>query len=175
MHIIFESHATSVDNERGIASGHNDSPLLSTKGFLQAQELGRRYETKPIKNVFCSDLRRSRDTAHIAFAGKGIKIFEDQRLREWNYGLHNGAEVARVEKEKKSHIYTPFPGGESLLMALDRIYDFLEQQRVDTQDPFLIIGHRVVFYALEHLLDMRSLEEIVAGPWCWQPGWEYHF
>jgi len=40
--IIFESHSTSVDNEKGVASGQLD-PALSEKGKNQAIELGKRY------------------------------------------------------------------------------------------------------------------------------------
>jgi broad specificity phosphatase PhoE len=76
--IIFKSHATSTDNENGIASGHNDSPL-SPKGISQASDLGMRYGKTAFCKVFCSDLMRSNATAKIAFNRRDIEIILDQK------------------------------------------------------------------------------------------------
>lgn len=173
MTVIFESHATSVDNEQGIASGHHDSPL-SRKGMLQAHDLGTRYLDIAIEVVYCSDLIRSRDTAKIAFKSRDLNIMEDTRLREWNYGDLNGSEAKEIETQKKRYIHTPFPNGESLLIALKRIDEFLDDISANGHNkPLLIIGHRAVFYALEHRYKKCPLEELVAKPWSWQPGWAY--
>jgi len=40
--LVFETHATSLDNEAGLASGHHDV-ALSPDGRRQAAELGRRH------------------------------------------------------------------------------------------------------------------------------------
>ena len=64
--IIFESHATSIDNEKGIASGWLD-PSLSEKGVEQAKELGQRYRAESPRIIYVSDLKRSYETAKIAF------------------------------------------------------------------------------------------------------------
>lgn len=53
--VYYSPHATSVDNEAGRASGHNDVPL-SELGREQAQELGRHYATKSLDAVFCSEI-----------------------------------------------------------------------------------------------------------------------
>ena len=45
--IIFETHSTSLDNEAGIASGHNDVDL-SEMGLRQAKELAERYVDESI-------------------------------------------------------------------------------------------------------------------------------
>lgn len=175
MTIIFESHSTSVDNELGIASGHLNSPL-SEKGILQAQDLGTRYQDEAIEVVYCSDLIRSWETAKTAFVKKNIKIIEDSRLREWNYGKYNGALASEVEKLKKHYIHQPFPDGESLMMALNRMDGLLDTicDRMTFKKPVLIIGHRAVFYALEHRFNNCPLEELVARTWSWQPGLRYY-
>jgi hypothetical protein len=51
--IIFATHATSLDNERGLASGWYDADL-SPRGIEQAQELGARYAEERFDAVFCS-------------------------------------------------------------------------------------------------------------------------
>ncbi|HEX4526496.1 MAG TPA: phosphoglycerate mutase family protein, partial [Gaiellaceae bacterium] len=60
--VIFETHSTSVDNERGIATGWNQGELSET-GRTQARELGDRRRDDGIAIVFTSDLRRAVETA----------------------------------------------------------------------------------------------------------------
>lgn len=67
--IIFESHATTFDNEAHLSSGHNDV-ALSPLGIKQAKELGERYKNVHFDVIFCSDLQRSYKTAEIAFGNK---------------------------------------------------------------------------------------------------------
>ena len=83
--IVFETHSISVDNERGVATGWLPG-RLSEKGRALARELGERRRDDNISAVFSSDLARAIETAEIAFAGVGIPIVRDWRLRECNYG-----------------------------------------------------------------------------------------
>jgi len=167
--LFFETHSSSVDNETGIASGILDPPLSET-GRKQAQNLGQRYKDKKISALYCSDLQRAYITASIAFGYLNIPIIQDPCLREWNYGNFNGSLASEVELLKPSHIEQPFPNGESLLDAIQRVSNCL--QTID-KGNIVLIGHRVVYYALEHLFKKRSLKELVITPWHWQPGWVY--
>jgi hypothetical protein len=63
--VVFESHATSLDNEAGLASGWFDVALSAT-GEEQARQLGSRRRNEDFAAVFCSDLVRSFRTAEIA-------------------------------------------------------------------------------------------------------------
>jgi broad specificity phosphatase PhoE len=71
--IIFESHAVSEDNERGIATGWLPG-RLSARGRRLAAELGARYRHTDLAAVFTSDLHRAVETAQIAFAGTPVPI-----------------------------------------------------------------------------------------------------
>ena len=73
--LIFESHATSLDNELGISSGILDSPL-SEKGRQQAKDFGLRYINSNISIVYVSDLKRSFETAEIAFVSRNVPIIK---------------------------------------------------------------------------------------------------
>ena len=172
--IRFETHATSVDNERGVASGYSDVDL-SARGEAQARELGARYRDSPPACVFCSDLRRSYRTAEIAFGGSGVPVVRDRRLRECDYGEFAGQPADLVRGEKLKRIHVPFPGGESYEQALERGRDFLAELR-DCRDgqTILIIGHRATQHALEHWINGRSIEEALSAPFRWRPGWTYH-
>lgn len=170
--IVFETHATSVDNENHIASGHLDTPL-SGIGKRQARNLGERHRERNLDAIFCSDLERSYRTAEIAFEDKFL-IIQDKRLREADYGNFAGQPRRKIESLKLHHIRQPFPNGESWEQAVARIKNFLEDLLTHRfGKTVLIIGHRATQYGLEHWIKNIPLEDVVAAPWKWQPGWEY--
>lgn len=169
MKLWFETHSTSDDNERGVASGHLDVPL-SERGRLQAAELGLRYADRALAVVYTSDLKRASDTGEIAFAGRHLEIRQDPRLRECDYGTWSGCPVQKLDSARADFIETPFPEGESYREVVRRMENFLQEMK---SGPVLVIAHRAPWYALEHLVLGRDLAEVVASHWKWQPGWEY--
>ncbi len=170
--LIYESHSTSEDNEKKIASGHLDPPLSET-GKQQATALGNRYLRNPPDIIFCSDLKRSYETAQIAFPH--VLRIQTPLLREWDYGIYNGKSVEEVEHLKSLHIQHPFPKGENLKSATARILNFLDEQlEKSPYQRIMIIAHRSAFYALEHRYHRQSLESIVNTPWVWREGWIYN-
>lgn len=170
--LYFETHATSDDNERGVASGHQDC-ALSPRGHEQARELGRRYRDAPLAAVVTSDLRRAIRTAEIAFAGRAVARSQDARLRECDYGDWTGCPTRDLEAVRLRHIRDPFPGGESYEAVVRRVQRFLHDVSAPPGEAVLVIGHRATWYALEHLLAGRPLAAVMAAPWQWQPGWRY--
>lgn len=171
--IIFEAHATSRDNEAGLASGWNDIDL-SSAGITQAEELGRRYEHQLPDAVFCSDLQRSYKTGAIAFKGTFVPIVVDERLRECNYGNLTQSPKEQVEPNRADYIDKPFPNGESYIQTAERMKSFLSDllRNYDTK-RVMIIGHRATQYGLEHWVNEVPLLEIATATWKWQPGWKY--
>jgi broad specificity phosphatase PhoE len=170
--IIFESHATTVDNEAGLAAGWADV-ALSEAGQMQAKQLGVRYAGRTFDAIFCSDLQRSYRTGEIAFGGR-YTIVKDKRLRECDYGELTRAPKAQIESQKGSHIDTAFPGGESYKDTSARMKDFLQELlRGYDGKTVMIIGHRATQYGLEEHIRGLSLKETVLAPWKWQPGWKY--
>ncbi|MDR1009236.1 MAG: histidine phosphatase family protein [Rickettsiales bacterium] len=171
--ITFEAHSTTYDNEAELASGWNDVEL-SPKGVEQSVELGRRSAARKFDAVFCSDLVRAVKTAEIAFAGTGIPIIPDIRLRECDYGEFTQRPAKEVSVEKPRRVDVPFPGGESYNDTTRRVGEFLSDlARGYDGRHVLIIGHRATQYALEHLILGVSLLDAVSAKFTWQPGWEY--
>jgi len=171
--IVFETHATSLDNEAGIATGWLPGELSPT-GRIQAAVLGRRRRADGLDAVFTSDLARAVQTAEIAFGGSGAAIVRDPRLRECNYGELNGAPVSRIDPERAERVSMPFPGGESYRDVTDRVAAFLTDLRAERAGRrVVVIGHRATRWSLDHLLAGADLRDIVEAPFDWRPGWEY--
>ena len=171
--IVFETHSTTTDNERWVASGWLDGEL-SPLGRRQAKELGERRAEDELAAVFCSDLGRAVETAQIAFGGRGLPILHDWRLRECNYGMLNGTAVARLEVERTKHVLDPYSGGESYVDVVARVRSFLQDLPPRYADRYVIvIAHSATKWAFEHILEGTSLDELVEGSFRWQPGWRY--
>ncbi|HEU5362694.1 MAG TPA: histidine phosphatase family protein [Gaiellaceae bacterium] len=167
--VVFETHATSEDNEAGIATGWLPG-RLSAAGREQARALGERRRADGIAAVFSSDLARAAETAELAFAGSDIPLFLDWRLRECDYGELNGAPRALLDKQRVAHVDEPWPGGESWARAVARVgraLDDLPGGRV------VVIGHVATRWALEHRVLGRPVADLAAEEFVWQPGWEY--
>ena len=170
--VVFETHATSEDNETGIATGWLPG-RLSAAGREQAEELGARRCDDGIAVVFVSDLGRAVETAKLAFAGSSLPVVRDSRLRECNYGELNGRPVAELDAQRLRRVETPFPGGESYHDVVERTRSFLADLARDEPSRVLVIAHSANRWAIEHLLEGRAVEELVAAPFAWQEGWVY--
>jgi broad specificity phosphatase PhoE len=169
--LVLEMHSTSTDNERGVATGWLDG-ALSAKGRDQARELGARR--RDVDAVFTSDLARAVETAELAFAGIGVPIYRDARLRECNYGALNGLPADLVTAERTKHVDVPFTDGESYADTVERMRSFLYDLAHAWDDHrILLIGHTATRWSLDHLLTGVPLAELVEAPFEWQPGWEY--
>jgi broad specificity phosphatase PhoE len=170
--IVLETHATSLDNEAGLASGWYDVDL-SPAGEAQARALGERRRDDALAAIYCSDLIRAVRTAEMAFGDRRLPIVQDRRLRECDYGRLTRQPGPALDPRER-YIDTPFPGGESLAQAVARVDDWLGDVRAaHAGGTILVIGHRATFYAFEHLLAGVPLQEAVTAPWAWQPGWTY--
>jgi 2,3-bisphosphoglycerate-dependent phosphoglycerate mutase len=171
--VVYETHSTSVDNERGIATGWFGGRLSAT-GREQARQLGERRRRDGIQVVFASDLQRAVETAQIAFADSGMRTVLDWRLRECDYGLLNGMPRAKLDRERRRRLDEPFPAGESWRQAVDRVGAFLRELRADRDGQrVLLIGHIATRWALDHFVCGVALEDLVDAPFEWQAGWEY--
>lgn len=171
--IVFETHSWSEDNERGIASGWHQG-ALSSKGRRLAVELGTRRHHDAIEVVFTSDLRRAVETVEIAFAGSSLPVLHDWRLRECDYGVRNGMSAIELHQERGTHLVDPYPEGESWEEAVDRVGSFLRDLATSRRwRRVLLVGHVATRWGLQHHLDGRAIEDLVAEGFEWQLGWEY--
>jgi broad specificity phosphatase PhoE len=164
--LIYETHSTTVDNERGHATGWLPGEL-SAAGQREAVELGERR--REVDVVFSSDLRRAVQTVELA--GIDAPHLQDWRLRECNYGVFNGT-PARGLSPRRLRIDEPFPGGQSYREVVELTRSFLDDIR-GRYDTVLVVAHSANRWALQHLLAEIPLEDLVDAPFDWRPGWEY--
>ncbi|HEY0417229.1 MAG TPA: histidine phosphatase family protein [Gaiellaceae bacterium] len=167
--VVFETHATSEDNEAGIATGWLGG-ALSAAGRTQAEELGARRRADRLDAVYSSDLHRAVETARIAFPDAELPVRLDWRLRECDYGELNGMPRARLDQARVAHVERPWPGGESWRQAVYRVSSFLDEL---AGGRVLVIGHVATRWALEHRAHGRSIDELAREEFEWRPGWEY--
>jgi broad specificity phosphatase PhoE len=170
--VIYETHSTTLDNERGFATGWNQGQL-SKIGQQQARETGLRHANRAIDVVYPSDLLRATESAQIAFGDRDVEIRPDARLRECNYGEWNGAPVDQVHADRKRFIDEPHPGGESYRDVVERVEDFLRELGSSGHTSVVLISHRAPWYAMEHLLNGVPLLDVVESTFEWRPGWRY--
>jgi broad specificity phosphatase PhoE len=171
MKIYFTSHADSIDNQAGLASGWNDV-ALSELGVRQAVQMAAIFQDIKIDIICCSDLKRAVDTVTLAFGERPFII--DKRLRELNYGDFNGKPSAVVEPLKTAHLNEPFPRGESYSQALARTHAFFKElKKKHPEKTILVVGHRVTRYGLETLTGEKTIKECLGAPFNRRPYWEY--
>lgn len=171
--VVYETHATTVDNEQGRATGWLGG-ALSTAGRGNAEQLGDRRREDGLAHVISSDLARAVETVRIAFAGSAVPIRLDPRLRECDYGVLNGAPVDQVHAVRAERIHEPFPGGQSYSDVVAGVKDLLAELVHDHEgERILLVGHAATRFALDLLIEGTSLQQSMARPFAWQPGWTY--
>lgn len=173
--ITYFVHGTTTDNEKDLATGWAQGEL-SDLGKQQATELGQQAQGG-YDVVFCSDLRRAIDSAHLAF-GQKHKIIVDERLREANYGGFTGKPADDFKKTLTQYIDCSFPNGESYKDVEKRIASFLEFLKKSYRGKHVaIVAHQGPQLALEVLVKGKTWEQAMEEDWrhtkAWQPGWEY--
>jgi 2,3-bisphosphoglycerate-dependent phosphoglycerate mutase len=171
--IVYETHAATEDNETGRATGWLPG-RLSDDGRANAAALGQRRRNDGLAAVFASDLERARETVEVAFAGSGLPVLLDWRLRECDYGRLNGAAAAEVHGDRRRYLDLPYPGGESWRQAVERVSRFLSDLPLRWDGRrILVVGHAATRFGFEHALRGEDLETVITADFAWQEGWEY--
>lgn len=178
VNITYFVHGTTIDNEKGIASGWSQGEL-SKLGMKQSLELRELIKNRKFDVVFCSDLKRAIDSARITFEDLA-PIIQDKRLREINYGDLTKASSGFVESLTLDYINKPFPSGESYKDVEKRIKSFLNDLIKEySSKKVAIVSHKAPQLALEVIINGKRWIQAVKEDWRlknpkeWKPGWDY--
>lgn len=151
---------------RNCYNGHNDIGL-SPQGKEQAQTLARRLEDHVFDAVFCSDLRRCRETLEPIIEERCLQtgdVIYTPKLREKSWGRHEGMSFDAIVEEEA----LKYEGFLQWITALDgEPYDayisrieafFTRELPQQTYEKVLVVTHAGVIRVLMHLLQNISLE-----------------
>lgn len=148
--LLLARHGQTDDNLEPLrAQGFRDTPLNET-GRRQALELAARVASLGVASLWCSDLRRARQTAAVVGERIGLEAQADPRLREGFRGSWEGRLFAEIAREDPAGYAAwcaggasfRFPGGESLQEHAERVWQALDEIRASAALPALIVCHR---------------------------------
>lgn len=158
LRLILIRHCETVDNAAHIVQGQTPGSL-SDKGRKEALEIARKLDKENFDAVYSSDLARSFQTAAILMKSRKVPpIIPDPRLREQNFGIHEGKPLNLMLKQmlKAGADFTNFDPkqGESAENFQKRINGVLENLKKKHlgQTVVLVTHYGVINYLLFYLL-----------------------
>ncbi len=124
---------------------------LNEKGLSQAKDTANMLSDINFDVIFCSPLKRAKQTAEIINSNRNLNINFDYRLRERNYGEFEGT-------SKLSFNYNEFwayqknlnyEKAENVQEFFERVYNFLDEITSKNYTNVLIVCHAGVEKAIE--------------------------
>ena len=143
-------------------NGHIDIGL-SKNGIKQAKELAKKFQYEKYDAVFCSDLKRAKQTLSYFPHAKNA-IYTDQ-LREKYWGKHEGMKFEEIisKGEIKYENFSQWIdalGGESYQSFIKRVEDFFTHYLpLQKKQNILVITHAGVIKTFISIIDKIPLEE----------------
>ena len=136
-------HGDTVANKEKKFRGWIDIPL-DKMGIQHAKDARKYLQDKGIKQVFCSDLGRTVETAKLAFPK--LRATKDKNFRPWDVGYFSGRPKEQFQEALNYFIDHPdedIPDGESLKSFSDRqkkaYIKYVKEAREN--GPILIVTH----------------------------------
>ncbi|MCK9490663.1 MAG: alpha-ribazole phosphatase family protein [Sulfurimonas sp.] len=162
MIVTLVRHCEVDERYKNCYNGHNDIGL-SKAGVENAKELAKKLDALEFDALFCSDLRRTKDSIKESIHAKNIIYTE--MLREKSWGVHEGMSyeeiVAKEGREYKDFSqWLDLLDGEPYEEFSARVEEFfLEFLPSLKKENILVVTHAGVIRVLFCILDNISLEE----------------
>lgn len=152
--LILIRHGATVWNLEGRFQGQKNIPLTDA-GISQAQELAEKLSSISIEAIFASDLDRAKHTAEIIAKPHKLKVHEDLRLREYNFGVWEGLTrseiLTRYEdvfNQRRVDIDAQIPMGETARQVQERVSKWLRDLSAQYQGTVVAVSHGGAIRAL---------------------------
>ena len=155
--IYFVRHGQTKLNKQKIFQGHIDEPL-DDLGALQAINVALELKDEKFDYLFCSPLKRARQTAEAINKYHNLKIVEDKRLAETNLGRMQGQPYSPDNIDK----YFADPKkyeGEGFEDVYFRVREFLEEIKDLKGKNILIVSHSGVNMFVNFYLKNRNIKK----------------
>lgn len=161
MTITLVRHGEVEETFRGKYNGHSDI-ALSPYGKEQAKELGVKLQKEKFDKIYCSDLKRTRET--LKELNLNVTTIFSEKLREKSWGIHEGKSFQEIEamgiKYKNFMQWIEDLDGEDTTLYKKRIREyFYEVIAKDRAQNILVITHAGVIATLLSVVKNISLEE----------------
>lgn len=162
MKLTLVRHCEVDERYKNRYNGHNDIGL-SKSGELQAKELCKELDVLEFDAIFCSDLRRTKESFKHSLHEK--KTIYTEKLREKSWGAHEGMsydEIALREKvEYKDFLqWIEVLDGEPYEEYINRVKEFfLDYLPSLKAENILVITHAGVIRVLLSIINDISLEK----------------
>lgn len=157
--VYFVRHGESQWNAEDKICGVTDSPLTE-KGRLQAVETGRAILELGIHAdmILFSPLQRAAETASQISEITGIPLREEPRLIEQAFGIWEGTSPRNSEDfyRAKLSFINSFGTGESMFRVAQRIYNLLDELKVDEQTYILVAHNGIARFVKSYFQDMSN-------------------
>ncbi len=172
--IVLMRHGEAESNLTDVISSQKlDEYGLTDLGRTQVKEGAERLkEGDPVTIIYCSDLRRTRETAETVATEIGYdktKIVFDARLRELNGGDFDGQNWAvrgAYFKDMNERIFKRVPNGESVEDVKRRVNEFLYD--IDTRhkgERILVVTHGLPVRLAMHTAAGKTTRDLVRAGW----------
>ncbi len=114
-------HGRSTANAAGVLAGHQSGVELDERGIDQAKKLADRFEIADLKAIISSPVLRCAQTAQYLAEKLSMKVTDDERFTEMNFGTWQGRTLADLAAEplwssiQNQPSQVRFPEGETFL------------------------------------------------------------
>jgi broad specificity phosphatase PhoE len=158
---VVARHAESTLNRERRVNGDPTRPVgLTEQGREEARQLGIQLANLPVDACVHTRFPRTRETAEVALAGRGVPLVVEPLLDDIDVGDFDGAPVEEYRRWKHAHARSvPFPGGESLDAAAARYAQGWSALLATSYANVLVVCHEIPLrYALNGAGGSDSLD-----------------
>lgn len=162
--IYLVTHGETRLDREGRIHGQKVDASLSDAGKATAKRAAKQLQGKGIDCLYCSPLKRAKETAQIIAKQIGAKVEPREELLPWDVASMSGAKVGSIKPLLdffSARPDKPIPGGESKSAFLKRYKGFMDEMRQDAKKESLgIVGHSQHSLGLSHVLKGGDMAKV---------------
>ena len=167
MKIILVRHCETDWNKEERCQGVSDLEL-NTNGFSQAKKLALYFKDKEGDYVFCSDLKRAKQTLNEINYDQRFKVIYSEKLREMDQGEFEGLSLSYLKEKYSNELRIwrenpenfRLPKGETLGEVRDRSLSYIKYILKDlpSESTVLIVTHNLVIASILCTISNKELK-----------------
>ena len=168
MELYVVRHGQTIVNAKGLINARNMIGINKT-GKQEAKKAAEQMEKTKIDLIFCSPLRRTKQTCKIINKNK-TKVIYDKRILERNSRSMQFEKIEKLDLEEWYNIKKPevYKNSEGFKNILNRVKNFLEEVKTKYPDKaMLIVTHgdvcKAIYAYLNNITDAKEISLFKQG------------